>query len=87
MCVIRCVHVIKSFFCKERELEEVKSQTNIPQMEESHSKLRSEKKKADEEISRLQQELLVISRQSSSRGALDTFRKDKRAKEERYQNE
>ena len=56
-------------------------------MEESHAQLRSEKKKADGEISRLQQELSVISRQSSSRGALDALRRDKRAKEERYQNE
>ena len=56
-------------------------------MEESHAQLRSEKKKVDEEISRLQQELSVISRQSSSRGALDALRRDKRAKEERYQNE
>lgn len=79
--------VIRSSFCKERELEEVRLQTNIPQMEESQSKLRSEKKKADEEMSQLQQELSVISRQLSSRGALDALRKDKRAKEERYQNE
>lgn len=56
-------------------------------MEESHIALRSEKKKADEVISRLQQELSVISRQSSSRGVLDTLRRDKRDKEERYQTE
>ena len=56
-------------------------------MEESHAALRSEKKRADEEISRLQRELSVISRQSSSRGALDALRRDKRAKEERYQSE
>ena len=72
---------------KERELEEVKAQTNIPKMEASHSALRSEKKKVDEEISRLQQELSVISRQSSSRGALEALRRDKRDKEERYQTE
>lgn len=77
----------KELMSAERELEEVRLQTNIPQMEESQSKLRSEKKKADEEMSQLQQELSVISRQLSSRGALDALRKDKRAKEERYQNE
>ena len=72
---------------QERELEEIRSQTNISEMEESHAALRSEKKRADEEISRLQRELSVISRQSSSRGALDALRRDKRAKEERYQSE
>ena len=72
---------------KERELEEIRSQTNISEMETSHAALRSEKKKADEEISQLQRELSVISHQSSSRGALDALRRDKRAKEERYQSE
>ena len=72
---------------KERELEESRVQTDISKMEEAQMVLRSEKRRADDEISRLQQELSVISRQSSSRGALDTLRRDRRAKEERYQTE
>ena len=72
---------------QERELQEMKSQTNIVQMEDSLTALRGTKKKLDEETSRLQQELSVISRQSSSRGALEAFRRDKRDKEELYQNE
>ena len=72
---------------QERELQEMKLQTNIVQMEDSLTTLRGTKKKLDEETSRLQQELSVISRQSSSRGALEAFRRDKRDREELYQNE
>ena len=72
---------------QERELQETRSQTDIPKMEEALGAMRSSKKKLDEKVSELQQELAVISRQSSSRGALEAFRKDKRSKEEQYQNE
>ncbi|CAI7993402.1 DNA repair protein RAD50 [Geodia barretti] len=56
-------------------------------MDEALEVLRSEKRKVEVIMSRLQQELSVISRQSSSRGALEALRRDKRAKEERYQTE
>ena len=56
-------------------------------MDEALEVLRSEKKKEETVQSRLQQELSVISRQSSSRGALEALRRDRRAKEERYQTE
>ena len=65
----------------------MKSQTDITQMDEALEVLRSEKRKVEVIMSRLQQELSVISRQSSSRGALEALRRDKRAKEERYQTE
>ena len=68
-------------------MEEVRSQTDMAEMEEEHDALRREKKQVEEVKSRLQRELSVISRQSGSRGVLETLRRDRRDKEELYQTE
>ena len=68
-------------------MEEVRSQTDMAEMEEEHDALRREKKQVEEVKSRLQSELSVISRQSGSRGVLETLRRDRRDEEERYQTE
>ena len=49
--------------------------------------LKGEKRAQDASVTALQQEMAHISQQASARGALDAFRKDRRSKEEAYQNE
>ena len=72
---------------QQEDLEEIHSQTDITKMEDTLTDLRGEKKRLDETGSRLQQELSAISRQSLCRGALEALRKEKRTKEDVYQNE
>ena len=72
---------------QEQELGDLRSQIDIPSLERALGSLREEKRKLDEQVMSLQQELSRVSQQSSARGALEAFRKDKRTKEEQYQNE
>jgi len=72
---------------QEQELSEQRLQVDIPALERAMQSLREEKRRLDERVSTLQQELGRISQQSGVRGALEAFRRDKRAKEEHYQNE
>ena len=72
---------------QEQELSEQRLQVDIPALEQALQSLGEEKRRLDERVSALQQELGRISQQSGVRGALEAFRRDKRAKEEHYQNE
>ena len=72
---------------QERELADYESQVDIPSLEVSLRLLHGEKRKVDEKVFSLQQELSRISQQASARGALDAKRKEKRSKEEDYQNQ
>ena len=60
---------------------------DIPALEGSLRSLQGEKRKVDESVLTLQQEMSRISMQSSARGALEAHRKEKRNKEEDYQNQ
>ena len=60
---------------------------DIPSLEMSLRSLHGEKKKMDEKVSSLQQEMSRISQQASIRGALDAKKKERRIKEEDYQNQ
>lgn len=72
---------------QEQELAEHRFQIDIPSLEVALQSFREEKKRLDERVSSLQQELGRISLQSGARGALEALRRDKRSKEEVYQNE
>ena len=72
---------------QEQELAENRSAIDIPSLERSLQTLADEKKKLDQKVSSLQQELGRVSQQSSARGALESLRRDKRSREEQYQNE
>ena len=72
---------------QEQELSECQSQVDISSLEGSLVTTKEEKRKMDEKVILLQKELSRVSQQSTARGALDALRKQKRAKEEDYQNE
>ena len=61
-------------------------QVDIPALEQALKSLGEEKRKLDERVGALQHELGKISQQSGVRGALEAFRRDRRAKDEQYQN-
>lgn len=56
-------------------------------LETSVRSLQGEKRQLDDKVKVLQQELSSISQQASVRGALDACKKEKRKKEEDYQNQ
>ena len=60
---------------------------DIPALERALTAMGEERRRADERVSVLQGELDRISQQSRIWGALEALRKDKRGKEEHYQNE
>ena len=72
---------------QEQELSEQRLQVDIPALEKALKSFGGEKRKLDERVGALQQELGKISQQSGVRGALEAFRRDRRAKDEQYQNE
>ena len=72
---------------QEQELSEQRLQVDIPALEQALKSFGEEKRKLDERVGALQQELGKISQQSGVRGALEAFRRDRRAKDEQYQNE
>lgn len=75
------------FIVQEQELSEQRLQVDIPALEKALKSFGEEKRKLDERVGALQQELGKISQQSGVRGALEAFRRDRRAKDEQYQNE
>ena len=68
-------------------MSEQRLQVDIPALEKALKSFGEEKRKLDEHVGALQQELGKISQQSGVRGALEAFRRDRRAKDEQYQNE
>ena len=60
---------------------------DVPALERSLRSLQGEKRNMDDSVNALQQEMTRISMQSSARGALEAHRKEKRNKEEDYQNQ
>ena len=60
---------------------------DIPVLERSLRSFQEEKRKLDEKVFTLQHELSRISQQSSARGALEASKKQRRSKEEDYQNQ
>ena len=68
-------------------MSEQRLQVDIPSLEQVLKSFGEEKRKLDERVGVLQQELGKISQQSGVRGALEAFRRDRRAKDEQYQNE
>ena len=70
-----------------QELSEHQAAVDIPALERALAAMGEEKRRADERVAVLQGELDRISQQSRTWGALEALRKDKRGKEEQYQNE
>ena len=60
---------------------------DIPSLETSVRSLQREKRGVDEKVFSLQGELSRIVQQSSARGALEASKKQRRSKEEDYQNQ
>ncbi len=82
-----CLHSSLPPSIKEQELTESRGLVDIPALEGSLQSLTDDKRKLDQRVSVLQQELAHISQQSGARGALEALRKDKRNKDDQYQNE
>ena len=74
-------------FVQEENLAEQKSIVDVSALERELQTLGEEKRKAEDEVVRLQRDLSAISQQASVRGALEAFRRDKKTKEEQLQNE
>ena len=72
---------------QEEELAEYRSTVSIPALERELQNLRSQKKQLDERMQALQHEMSIVTQQSSARGALDVLVREKRNKEQMYQNE
>lgn len=60
---------------------------NITDLEEELQSLRKQKKQLDEQLSKLQREMDVITQQSQAQGALDVLIRDKHSKNQTYSNE
>ena len=60
---------------------------DIPSLENSLRSLHRDKRSMDEKVFSLQGELSRIVQQSSARGALEASKKQRRNKEEDYQNQ
>ena len=60
---------------------------DIPSLENSLRSVHREKRNMDEKVLSLQGELSRIVQQSSARGALEASKKQRRNKEEDYQNQ
>ena len=80
-------HTLSLSLSQEQELSEYKSSVSISAMEQELQTLHSQKKQLDQAMQTLQHEMSVITQQSSARGALDVLVRDKRNKEQLYQNE
>ena len=72
---------------QERELSDYESQVDVSSLENSLRSLRGEKRSVDEKVIALQGELSRIVQHSSARGALEASKKQRRSKEEDYQNQ
>ena len=77
---------MSTFAAQERDLEEHGSQVDIGTMEGELEAMQAAKLKAEEQLSRLQQEQHRVSLQAGARRLLEERRKEKRAKEEAFQN-
>eukprot|EP00731_Ephydatia_muelleri_P020288 Em0013g15a len=71
----------------EENLTEQRAIVDVASLERELQGLVEEKRRADDEVVRLQRDLTAISQQAGVRGALDAFRRDKKVKEEQLQNE
>lgn len=65
-------------------MEEFTSSVDIEALEAELEQLSSQKKTNNNSLSKLQQELTEITKQSSARGALESLQKQKQAKEQEY---
>ena len=74
-------------FAQEENLAEQRAIVDVASLERELQGLVEEKRRADDEVVRLQRDLTAISQQAGVRGALDAFRRDKKVKEEQLQNE
>lgn len=74
-------------FAQEENLTEQRAIVDVASLERELQGLVEEKRRADDEVVRLQRDLTAISQQAGVRGALDAFRRDKKVKEEQLQNE
>ena len=68
-------------------MSDYESQVDIPSLESSLRSLHKDKRSMDEKVFSLQGELSRIVQQSSARGALEASKKQRRNKEEDYQNQ
>lgn len=71
----------------EKNLAEQRNVVDVAALERELQGFAEDKRKVDEEVTRLQKDLTVISQQAGVRGALEAFRRDKKVKEEQLQNE